>query len=167
LAEQSNSAEFASNYTPRAQEVMALASKEARRLNHNFVGTEHVLLGLINLGQGVATNVLKRKGLDLQNVRTEIEKFVGKGPDQVETGIIPLTPRVKKVLALAQKEAKALHHTYVGTEHILLGLLRESEGVAGQILKSFSVNIQDTRQEIMRELDPNFLPGNSGLQTSD
>ena len=113
------------NFTPRAQQVLALARKEADRFNHNFVGTEHLLLGLIKLGQGVAVNVLQKLGLDLETVRLEVEKQVGTGPDQKMMGNIPYTPRVKKVLALAQKEAKALNHTYVGTEHILLGLLRE------------------------------------------
>ena len=110
------------NFTPRAQQVLALARKEADRFNHNFVGTEHLLLGLIKLGQGVAVNVLQKLGLDLETVRMEVEKQVGTGPDQKMIGNIPYTPRVKKVLALAAKEAKALNHTYVGTEHILLGL---------------------------------------------
>ena len=118
------------NFTPRAQQVLALARKEADRFNHNYVGTEHLLLGLIKLGQGVAVNVLQKMGLDLETVRMEVEKQVGTGPDQKMIGNIPYTPRVKKVLALAAKEAKALNHTYVGTEHILLGLLREGDGVA-------------------------------------
>ena len=122
--------EAMSNFTPRAQQVLALARKEADRLNHNYLGTEHLLLGLIKLGQGVAVNVIQKMGLDLETVRMEVEKQVGTGPDQKMIGNIPYTPRVKKVLALAQKEAKALNHTYVGTEHILLGLLREGDGVA-------------------------------------
>ena len=117
--------EAMNNFTPRAQQVLALARKEADRFNHNFVGTEHLLLGLIKLGQGVAVNVLQKMGLDLETVRMEVEKQVGTGPDQKMIGNIPYTPRVKKVLALASKEAKALNHTYVGTEHILLGLLRD------------------------------------------
>src|ERR1035441_354681 len=112
--------EAMSNFTPRAQQVLALARKEADRFNHNFLGTEHLLLGLIKLGQGVAVNVLQKMGLDLETVRMEVEKQVGTGPDQKMIGNIPYTPRVKKVLALASKEAKALNHTYVGTEHILL-----------------------------------------------
>ena len=99
------------NFTPRAQQVLALARKEADRFNHNFVGTEHLLLGLIKLGQGVAVNVLQKMGLDLETVRMEVEKQVGTGPDQKMIGNIPYTPRVKKVLALAAKEAKALNHT--------------------------------------------------------
>jgi len=144
------------NFTPRAQQVLALARKEADRFNHNFVGTEHLLLGLIKLGQGVAVNVLQKMGLDLETVRMEVEKQVGTGPDQKMIGNIPYTPRVKKVLALASKEAKALNHTYVGTEHILLGLLREGDGVAARVLKNLEVDIEQTRQEILKELDPNF-----------
>src|SRR2546429_1328289 len=148
--------EAMNNFTPRAQQVLALARKEADRFNHNFVGTEHLLLGLIKLGQGVAVNVLQKMGLDLETVRMEVEKQVGTGPDQKMIGNIPYTPRVKKVLALAAKEAKALNHTYVGTEHILLGLLREGDGVAARVLKNLDVDIEQTRQEILKELDPNF-----------
>jgi ATP-dependent Clp protease ATP-binding subunit ClpC len=136
--------------------VLALARKEADRFNHNFVGTEHLLLGLIKLGQGVAVNVLQKLGLDLETVRMAVEKQVGTGPDQKMIGNIPYTPRVKKVLALAAKEAKALNHTYVGTEHILLGLLREGDGVAARVLKDLDIDIEQTRQEILKELDPNF-----------
>ncbi len=156
------------NFTPRAQQVLALARKEADRLNHNFLGTEHLLLGLIKLGQGVAVNVLQRMGLDLDTVRLEVEKKVGTGPDQKMIGNIPYTPRVKKVLALAQKEAKAMNHTYVGTEHILLGLLREGDGVGAQVLKDLDIDIEQARQEILKELDPNYsapeesAPGEAG-----
>src|SRR5579872_1296113 len=148
--------ESMSNFTPRAQQVLALARKEADRFNHNFLGTEHLLLGLIKLGQGVAVNVLQKMGLDLETVRMEVEKQVGAGPDQKMIGNIPYTPRVKKVIALAQKEAKNLNHTYVGTEHILLGLLREGDGVAARVLKNLDIDIEQTRQEILKELDPNF-----------
>ncbi len=146
------------NFTPRAQQVLALARKEADRFNHSYVGTEHLLLGLIKLGQGVAINVLERMGLELEAVRMEVEKEVGSGPPQKATGNIPYTPRVKKVLALANKEAKALNHSYVGTEHLLLGLLREGEGVAARVLKRLDVDIQRTRNEILAEIDPNFSP---------
>ena len=165
--------EAMNNFTPRAQQVLALARKEADRFNHNFVGTEHLLLGLIKLGQGVAVNVLQKLGLDLETVRMEVEKQVGTGPDQKMIGNIPYTPRVKKVLALAAKEAKALNHTYVGTEHILLGLLREGDGVAARVLKNLDVDIEQTRQEILKELDPNFSaqeeppPGEGGEKPSE
>lgn len=144
------------NFTPRAQQVLALARKEADRFHHNYVGTEHLLLGLINLGQGVAVNVLQKMGLDLETVRAAVEKQVGTGPTAKPSGNIPYTPRVKKVLALAGKEAKALNHSYVGTEHILLGLLREGDGVAARVLKSLEVDIERCRDEILSELDPNF-----------
>ncbi len=150
------SEESMSNFTPRAQQVLALARKEADRFNHNYLGTEHLLLGLIKLGQGVAVNVLQKMGLDLETVRMAVEKKTGSGPDQKMMGNIPYTPRVKKVLALAAKEAKALNHTYVGTEHILLGLLREGDGIAAQVLRDLDVDIEQTRQEILKELDPNF-----------
>src|ERR1700753_947062 len=150
------------NFTPRAQQVLALARKEADRFNHNYVGTEHLLLGLIKLGQGVAVNVLQKLGLDLETVRIEVEKQVGSGPDTKMSGNIPYTPRVKKVLALAGKEAKALNHSYVGTEHILLGLLREGDGVAARVLKSLEVDIERTRNEILKELDPNFSAQEEG-----
>jgi ATP-dependent Clp protease ATP-binding subunit ClpC len=154
--------ESMSNFTPRAQQVMALARKEADRFNHNYVGTEHLLLGLIKLGQGVAVNVLQKMGLDLETLRLEVEKQVGTGGDQKLIGNIPLTPRVKKVLQLASKEARALNHTYVGTEHLLLGLLREGDGVAARVLKNLDVDIEQARQEILKELDPNFSGEESG-----
>jgi hypothetical protein len=157
------------NFTPRACQVLALARKEADRFHHNFVGTEHLLLGLIQLGQGVAVNVLQKLGLDLETVRLEVEKQVGTGPDQKMLGNIPYTPRVKKVLALATKEARALNHTYVGTEHILLGLLREGDGVASRVLQSLEVDIDQTRQEILKELDPNYQTADApaGLPASN
>jgi hypothetical protein len=150
--------ESLTNFTPRAQQVLSLARKEAERLNHNFLGTEHVLLGLIKLGQGVAVNVLTKMGLDLESVRKEVEQQVGTGPDQQVPGNIPYTPRVKKVITLAAQEAKQLNHTYVGTEHLLLGLLREGDGVAAKVMRSLNVDLAQTRQEILRELDPNYSP---------
>jgi ATP-dependent Clp protease ATP-binding subunit ClpC len=158
--------ESMSNFTPRAQQVLALARKEADRFNHNFLGTEHLLLGLIKLGQGVAVNVLQGMGIDLDTVRIAVEKEVGTGPDQKMIGNIPYTPRVKKVLALASKEAKALNHTYVGTEHILLGLLREGDGVAAKVLKNLDVDIEEARQRTLKELDPNFAAEESSLPAS-
>ncbi|HLS27119.1 MAG TPA: ATP-dependent Clp protease ATP-binding subunit [Opitutales bacterium] len=163
------------NFTPRAQQVLALARKEADRFHHNYVGTEHLLLGLIKLGQGVAVSVLQKMGMDLATVRNAVEKQVGTGPEGKPTGNIPYTPRVKKVLALAGKEAKALNHSYVGTEHILLGLLREGEGVAARVLKALDVDIERTRNEILSELDPQFsgevdegmAPGGRGSGSAD
>ena len=151
------------NFTPRAQQVLALARKEADRFNHNVIGTEHLLLGLIKLGSGVAVNVLQKMGLDLETVRMEVEKQVGTGPDQKVIGNIPFTPRVKKVLDLARREAKSLNHTYIGTEHILLGLLREGDGVAARILRSLDMDIEQARQEVLKELDPNFTGEESSI----
>src|ERR1700752_3247231 len=153
------------NFTPRAHQVLALARKEAERFKHNYVGTEHLLLGLIKLGQGVAVNVLQNMGLDLETVRMEVEKHVGSHPETNMIGNFSYTPRVKKVLALAESEAKALNHSYVVTEHILLGLLREGEGVAARVLKSLEVDPARTRNEILKELDPNFAPPESEAES--
>ncbi len=150
------------NFTPRAQQVLALARKEADRFHHNYVGTEHILLGLIKLGQGVAVSVLQKMGLDLETVSAAVEKQVGTGQETKAQNSIPYTPRVKKVLALAGKEAKTLNHSYVGTEHILLGLLREGEGVAARVLKSLDIDIERTRNESLRELDPQFSGSQGG-----
>ena len=155
------------NFTPRAQQVLQLARKEADRFNHGYVGTEHLLLGLIALGQGVAVNVLQRMGIDLETVRLEVEKAVGVGPETKTMGNVPFTPRVKKVLALAGSEARALNHSYVGTEHILLGLLREGEGVAARVLKNLNVDLEKTRIEIMKELDPGYDPSDEGSMNDD
>jgi len=156
------------NFTPRAQQVLALSRKEADRFNHNYIGTEHVLLGLIKLGQGVAVSVLERMGLNLESVRMEVESEVGTGPDgQKMPGSVPYTPRVKKVLTLANKEANALSHAYVGTEHILLGLLREGEGVAARVLQGLNIDIKEARSMILREIDPNYTPGASTSDDDD
>src|SRR5450432_2013401 len=155
--------ESMSNFTPRAQQVLALARKEADRFNHNYLGTEHLLLGLIKLGQGVAVNVLQSMGIDLETVRMEVEKQSQQGPDQKMIGNIPYTPRVKKVLDLAKREAKNLNHTYIGTEHILLGLLREGDGVAAKVLRNLDVDIEEARQRVLKELDPNFTGEESSI----
>src|SRR5476651_90211 len=159
--------EAMSNFTPRAQQVLALARKEADRLNHNFLGTEHLLLGLIKLGQGVAVNVLQKMGLDLETVRMEVEKQTPGGPDQKMIGNIPYTPRVKKVFDLAKREAKNLNHTYIGTEHILLGLLREGDGVAAKVLRNLDVDIEECRNRTLKELDPNFAAEESSIPAGE
>ncbi len=146
------------NFTPRAQQVLQHARKEAERFNHGYIGTEHILLGLASLGQGVAITVLQKMGVDLERIRREVEKVVGTGPETVVVGNVPYTPRVKKVLALAGNEARSLNHSYVGTEHILLGLMREGEGVAAHVLRSLDVDLQKARKAIMSELDPNYDP---------
>jgi len=145
------------NFTPRAHQVITLARKEAERFQQNYVGTEHILLGLIKLGQGVAINVLLKMGLDLETVRAAVEKQTGRTTvENKAVGSIPYTPRMKKVLVLAAREAKMLNHSYIGTEHILLGMLREGDGVAARVLKSLDIDIERTRNEILRELDPQF-----------
>ncbi|MBU4201133.1 MAG: ATP-dependent Clp protease ATP-binding subunit [Verrucomicrobia bacterium] len=153
-----------SEFTPRAQQVIrVLAQKEAERFNHPYIGTEHLLLGLIALGEGVAVNVLERMEVDIDALRLEVEKAVGQGPETKTAGALPMTPRAKKVLGLAASEAKALNHSYIGTEHILLGLLREEEGVAARVLKNLNVDLDRTRMEVLKELDPNFEPGEETL----
>jgi ATP-dependent Clp protease ATP-binding subunit ClpC len=150
------------NFTPRAQQVLQLARKEADRFNHGYVGTEHILLGLIALGHGVAVNALQALGIDLASVRMEVEKAVGTGPETKTIGNIPFTPRAKKVLALSASEARGLGHSYVGTEHILLGLLREGEGIAARVLENLGVDLDETRYEIMKTLDPDYDPAADG-----
>ena len=146
-------------FTERAKKVLQLARREADRFNHSYVGTEHLLLGLIVLGEGVAVAVLEKMGLDLDTVRLEVEKAVGSGPETKTAGSVPLTPRVKKVLALAGQEAHQLGHDYIGTEHLLLGLLLEGEGVAARVLKNLNVDLDKTRAEILRELHAEGEPG--------
>src|SRR6266478_8939642 len=138
------------NFTPRAVEVLAWARKESERFNHNFVGTEHLLLGIIKLGDDVSITVLKNQGLAPETARQQIEKNVGQGPDTNLTGRIPYTPRVKKVLALSMREAQALNHPHIGPEHILLGLLREGDGLAARILQMHKIDLQTARNEIIK-----------------
>ena len=144
------------NFTPRAQQVLQLARKQADTFNHGYVGTEHILLGLIALGHGVAINALQSVGVDFDSVRLEIEKAAGTGPETKTIGSIPFTPRAKKVLALSANEARNLGHSYVGTEHILLGLLREGEGIAARVLENLGVDLEEIRYEIMKTLDPEY-----------
>lgn len=147
------------NFTPRAQQVLVLAKKEAIRFGHNYVGTEHLLLGLINLGQGVAVAVLESMGLDLETVRVEVEKRTASSSEALQQqGELPMTARMKKVITLSAMEAKSLNYNYIGTEHLLLGLLREGEGIAAQILHSLNINLDAVRDEVMKALDPNYLP---------
>jgi ATP-dependent Clp protease ATP-binding subunit ClpC len=140
-------------FSPRAQQVLALARKQADRLNHNYVGTEHMLAAIIALGQGTAFTVLQKLGIDPEELLLEVEKQVGAFEERT-SGNIPYTPRVKKVLALAGKEAKALHHNYVGTEHILIGLVREGDGVAARILLQHGCDVERVRQKVIEECPP-------------
>ncbi|NGX59947.1 MAG: ATP-dependent Clp protease ATP-binding subunit ClpC [Chlamydiae bacterium] len=140
-------------FTNRAKQVIKLAKKEAQRLNHNYLGTEHVLLGLLKLGQGIAVNVLRNLNLDYETVRAEVERLVGFGPEIQVYGDPALTGKVKKVFEFANEEAAALNHNYVGTEHLLLALLRQTDGVAAQVLENLNVNLKDIRKEVLKELE--------------
>jgi len=139
-------------FTDRARKVMALANQEAQRFNHEYIGTEHVLLGLVKEGSGVGANVLKNLDVDLRKVRLEVEKLVKSGPDMVTMGRLPQTPRAKKVIEYAIEEARNLNHNYVGTEHLLLGLLREQDGVAAQVLMNLNLKLDEVRDEVLNLL---------------
>lgn len=140
-------------FTNRAKQVIKLAKKEAQRLNHNYLGTEHLLLGLLKLGQGIAVNVLRNLNIDFETVRAEVEKLVGYGPEIQVYGDPALTGKVKKVLEYASEEAASLNHNYVGTEHLLLGLLRQTDGVAAQALENLNVDLKGVRKEVLKELE--------------
>ena len=139
-------------FTDRARKVMQLSNQEAQRFNHEYIGTEHMLLGLIKEGSGVAANVLKNLDVDLRKIRLEVEKLVQSGPDMVTMGKLPQTPRAKKVIEYSMEEARNLNHNYVGTEHILLGLLREQEGVAAQVLMNLGLKLEEVREEVLNLL---------------
>jgi ATP-dependent Clp protease ATP-binding subunit ClpC len=139
-------------FTPRAQQVVALARRAARSMNHPYTGPEHLLLGIIMLGQGMAVEVLKGRGLDLQKVAKKVEAIVGRGPESETERDVPYTPRVKKTLMQAMKEARRMRHNYVGTEHILLALLGKDAGVAALVFKEFGVDIDTTRNQILAAL---------------
>ncbi len=139
-------------FTDRARKVMALANQEAQRFNHEYIGTEHILLGLVKEGSGVGANVLKNLDVDLRKVRLEVEKLVKSGPEMVTMGKLPQTPRAKKVIEYAIEEARNLNHNYVGTEHLLLGLLREHDGVAAQVLMNLGLKLEEVREEVLNLL---------------
>jgi ATP-dependent Clp protease ATP-binding subunit ClpA len=143
-------------FTDRARKVMKLANEEARRLEHEFIGTEHILLGLVKEGSGVAANALRNLDINLRKVRLEIEKIVQCGPEVVTAKNLPQTPRAKKVIDYALDEARGLNHNYVGTEHLLLGLLREEEGVAAQVLMNLGLKLQEVRHEIVNLIGPSM-----------
>jgi ATP-dependent Clp protease ATP-binding subunit ClpC len=148
-------------FTDRARKVMQLANQEAQRFNHEYIGTEHILLGLVKEGSGVAANVLKNLDIDLRKIRLEVEKIVQAGPDMVTMGKLPQTPRAKKVIESSIEEARNLNHNYVGTEHLLLGLLREQEGVAAQVLMNLGLKLEDVREEVLNLLGHNMDSGES------
>jgi ATP-dependent Clp protease ATP-binding subunit ClpA len=140
------------NYTERLTKVLALANQEAQRFNHEYVGTEHLLLGLVKEGSGVASNVLINAGIDLRNLRIAIEKVVKSGPDMVTMGALPLTPRSKESLNRAIDEAKRLKHKYIGTEHLLLALIKDTDGLALQVLNGLGVDAFEIELEILNLL---------------
>ena len=149
--------------TDRARKVMALANQEAQRFNHEYIGTEHILLGLVKEGSGVGANVLKNLDIDLRKVRLEVEKLVKSGPEMVTMGKLPQTPRAKKVIEYASEEARNLNHNYVGTEHLLLGLLREHDGVAAQVLMNLGLKLEEVRDEVLNLLGAGVDPEEQDL----
>src|SRR2546422_3530982 len=150
-------------FTDRARRVMVLAQEEARMLNHNYIGTEHLLLGLIHEGEGVAAMAMTSLGISLEAVRSQVEEIIGQGQAAL-TGHIPFTPRAKKVLELSLREALQLRHNYIGTEHILLGLIREGEGVASQVLHHLGADLNGVRQTVIQLLSG--YTGSKGEQAS-
>jgi ATP-dependent Clp protease ATP-binding subunit ClpA len=154
-------------FTDRARKVMQLANQEARRFNHEYIGTEHILLGLVKEGSGVAANVLKNLDIDLRKIRLEVEKIVQAGPDMVTVDQLPQTPRAKKVIEYSIYEARSLNHNYVGTEHLLLGLLREEEGVAAQVLMNLGLKLEDVREEVLNLLGECMDKGDSSSRRAD
>jgi ATP-dependent Clp protease ATP-binding subunit ClpC len=153
-------------FTDRARKVMQLANQEAQRFNHEYIGTEHILLGLVKEGSGVAANVLKNLDVDLRKIRLEVEKLVQNGPETVTIGKLPQTPRAKKVIEYSMEEARNLNHNYVGTEHILLGLLREQDGVAAQVLMNLGLKLEDVREEVLNLLGHGLENAEGGREGS-
>ena len=155
-------------FTDRARRVVVLAQEEARMLNHNYIGTEHILLGLIREGEGVAAKALESLGISQEAVRQQVEEIIGQG-QQAPSGHIPFTPRAKKVLELSLREALQLGHNYIGTEHILLGLIREGEGVAAQVLVKLGADLSRVRQQVIQLLhgDQGKEPAAAGAAVRD
>jgi len=152
-------------FTDRAKKVMSFARQEAQKFNHEYIGTEHILLGLVQEGSGVAANVLKNMDIDLEKIRHEVEKIVKTGPSMVTMGQLPFTPRAKKVLELSMEEASALSHNYIGTEHLLLGLIKENEGIAAQVLMNLNVKLQEVRAEVLEFLGASVSIQDHGSET--
>jgi ATP-dependent Clp protease ATP-binding subunit ClpC len=145
-------------FTPRARQVILLARKEADRFNHNYIGTEHILLGMVKLGEGVALDVLREMGIDFETLWREVERAVGSGPETKVIGEVPLTVKARRVIELSLEEAKQLKHSYIGTEHLLLGLIKEGEGVAAQVLNNLGVDLEETRKRILIKLKSEYAP---------
>ena len=154
-------------FTERARRVVVLAQDEARMLDHGHIGTEHILLGLVHEGHGVAAKVLESLGINLAVVRQQVEEIIGRGQQQRPPGHIPFTPRAKKVLELSLREALQLGHTYIGTEHILLGLIREGEGVAAQVLIGLGVDLNRAQQQVIQLVTGRAEPEDTAATTDD
>src|SRR5881227_3848710 len=152
-------------FTERARKVLQLAQEEAQRFNHNYIGTEHLLLGLVREGEGVAAKVLANLGVELNKVRSAVEFIIGRG-DRTVTGDIGLTPRAKKVIELSVDEARRLNHHYIGTEHLLLGLVREGEGIAAGVLESLGVNLEKVRTQTIQVLSQSNSPHSESKHSS-
>lgn len=155
---ENDNSKYSGNLTPRARQVLALARREAERFNHDYLGTEHLLLGILSLGEGVAVDALKSLGLQLDTLRLEVEKVCGSGGATKVEGNIPLTPRLKRVLMLAAAEAQAMNYNFIGTEHLLLAVLREGESAAARVLANLKVDPEKVRREVIKALDPDYLP---------
>jgi ATP-dependent Clp protease ATP-binding subunit ClpA len=157
-------------FTDRARRVVRLAEEEARRLDHNYIGTEHILLGLIREGEGVAAKALESLGISLDAVRQQVEEIIGRG-QQAPFDFIPFTPRAKKVLELSLRESQQLGHNYIGTEHILLGLIREGDGVAAQVLVKLGADLNRVRQQVIQliaaQQQPGHLPAREGVPVTE
>ena len=148
------------NFTPRAKRILLLAKQEAERLNHDHIGSEHLLLGLLALDEGVAIDALRSLGLNLDKLRMEVEKTCGFGGATRTQGILPVTPRLRRIFELATREAQSMNYNFVGSEHLLLALLREGEGRAARVLKNLNVTPEEVRRAVIRNLDSDFLPDN-------
>ena len=152
-------------FTPRARQALLLAKRESMRFNHGYVGTEHLLLGLIALGEGVAMSVLQEKGLNLDALRLEVEKSCGQGEATMLAGELAITSGLSRVFELAAKEASAMNYNFIGTEHLLLGILREGASQAARVMRNLGVNADEVRKAVLLALDPDYLPGNSGEES--
>src|ERR1041385_6334492 len=149
-------------FTDRAKKVMNLARQEAQRFNHEYLGTEHILLGLVQEGSGVAANVLRNMNIDLAKIRTEVEKLVKTGPPMVTMAQLPFTPRATQGPQLSMEEAGNLGHNYIGTEHLLLGLIKENEGIAAKVLTNLGVKLEEVREEVLEFLGADMNQNQGG-----
>mgnify|MGYP000664777563 FL=1 len=152
------------NFTPRAKHVLILAQKEAEHFNHDYIGAEHLLLGIVALGEGVAVAALKAVGVNLQSLRLEVEKNTTPAGSTKQDGPPPFTPVLKKILLMSANEAKSMNYNFIGTEHLLLAILREGQSTAAKVLRNMKVDLEKIRKEVMRALDPNFIPDSGNDQ---